>query len=76
MVDVINTIDKIYKYKIMSNIQLPGSNCFYSHILMNSCTPKNDFSMAKEFQKHLSKKNCKHGVIDQGKYGKISSKRK
>ena len=30
--------------------------------------------MAKESQKHLSKDNRKHGVIDQGKYRKISSK--
>ena len=32
--------------------------------------------MAKELQKHMSKENRKHGVIDQGKYRKISSKRK
>ena len=32
--------------------------------------------MGKEFQKHLSKEHCKHGVIDQGKYRKTSSKRK
>ena len=37
---------------------------------------KKDVSLAKEFQKHLSKDDCKHGVIDQGKYRKISSKRK
>ena len=43
---------------------------------MNSCTHNNDVSMDKEFKKHLSKENRKHGVIDQGKYRKISSKRK
>ena len=43
---------------------------------MNSCTEKNDFSLYKQFQKHLSKEHRKHGVIDKGKYRKISSKRK
>ena len=32
--------------------------------------------MAKQFQKHISKENHKHGVIDQGKYRKRASKRK
>ena len=32
--------------------------------------------MAKEFQTHMSKYHRKHGVIDQGKYRKRSSKRK
>ena len=41
---------------------------------MHSCTPKNDVSMAKESQKNMSKEHCKYGVIDQGKYRKISSK--
>ena len=43
---------------------------------MHSCTHKNDVSLAKKIQKHLSKDHCKHGVIDQGTYGKRSSKRK
>ena len=37
---------------------------------MNSFTQKNDIILAKEFQKNLSKDHWKHGVIDQGKYGK------
>ena len=40
---------------------------------MHSCTPKKDVSLAKEFQKHMSKDDCKHGVIDQGKDRKRSS---
>ena len=32
--------------------------------------------MAKEFQKHMSKYDRKHGFIDQVKYRKLSSKRK
>ena len=43
---------------------------------MNYCTPKNDVSLDKEYQKHLSKDDRKHGVIGQGKYRKIPSKRK
>ena len=72
----INVIDKRYMYQLMYNVQLLGSKTFDLQILMHSCTPKNDVSLAKEFQKHLSKDDCKHGVIDQGKYRKIFSKRK
>ena len=60
----------------MSNVQLPVSRTFYSHIIMNSCKPKNDASLDKEFQKHLSKDDRKYGVIDKGKYKKRASKRK
>ena len=74
VVGVINAIDKCYTYKLMSNVQLPGSRKFDSQILMHSCTSKNDVSLAKELKKHLSKDNCKHGVIDQGKYRKRASK--
>ena len=35
---------------------------------------KNDVSLDKEFQKHLSKEHSKNGVIDQGKYSKIYTK--
>ena len=43
---------------------------------MNYRTPKNDVSLAKQYQKNLSKEHCKHGVIDQRKYRKRASKRK
>ena len=43
---------------------------------MHSCTQNNDASLAKEIQNHLSKEHHKHGVIDQIKCRKISSKRK
>ena len=35
---------------------------------------KNDVSLTKQFQRHLSKEHRKHGVIDQGKYKKRASK--
>ena len=41
----INSIDKRYMYQLMSNVQLPGSKIFDSHILMHSCTHKNDVSL-------------------------------
>ena len=40
MVGGINAIDKRYIYQSMSNVQLPGSKTFDSHIIMHSCTPK------------------------------------
>ena len=51
-------------------------NFFYSQIIMHSCTQNNDVILVKQFQKHLSMKHCKHGVIDQGKYRKVANKRK
>ena len=55
MVDGRNSIDKRYMYQLISNVQLPGSKTFDSQILMYSCTPEKDVSLAKEFQKHMSK---------------------
>ena len=43
---------------------------------MHSCTENNYVSLDKELQKRLYHKNRKHVVIYQGKYRKISSKRK
>ena len=76
VINSLNDIDKRYKYQLMYNVKLTRSICFYSHILMNSCTQKNDVRLDKEFQKHLSKEHRKHVVIYQGKYSKRSSKRK
>ena len=58
----------------MSNVQLPGSKTLDVQILMHFCTPKNDVSLSKQFQKHMSTEHHKHGVIDKGKYRKRSSK--
>ena len=72
----INAIEKRCIYQLMSNVQLPVSKTFDSEIIMHSCTHKNDVSLSKQFQKNLSKDDRKHGVIGQGKYREISSKRK
>ena len=76
MVDGINAIYKCYMYQLMSTVQLPVSKTFDSLIIIHSCAPKKDVSLAKEFQKHLSKDDCKRGFIEQVKYRKRSSKRK
>ena len=47
VVNVLNDIDKQYIYQFMSNVQLSGSETFNSQIIMHSCTPKNDVSLAK-----------------------------
>ena len=47
VVDGLNDIDKRYMYQLVSNVQLTVSRTFDSHILMHSCTPKNDVSLAK-----------------------------
>ena len=41
-----NAIDKLYMYQLMSTIKLPGSKRFEKQILIYSCTPKKDFSLA------------------------------
>ena len=74
VIDGLNVMDKRYMYKLISTVQLTVSKIFKIYILMHSCTPKNDVSLAKEFQKHLSKEHRKHGFIDQGKSKKIFSK--
>ena len=57
-------------------VQQLGSKTSDSHIIIHSITQSNGVSMAKELQKHLSKDDRKHGIIDQGGGRKISSKRK
>ena len=47
MVDGLNSIDKRFMYKLMSTVQLPGSNFFDSHIPMHSCTEKKDVILTK-----------------------------
>ena len=67
VVDGLNVVEKRYMYQLMSIVQLPGPKTSEKQIIIHSCTPKKDVSLAKEFQKHLSKDDYKNGVIDQGK---------
>ena len=55
VVDGLNSIDKLYIYKVMSNVQLPGSKLFDSQKQMQPSTQNNDVSLAKSFQQHPSK---------------------
>ena len=52
----------------MSTVQLPGSKTFDSQIQMHTGNQKDDVSLAKESQHHLTKYHRKNGAIDQGKY--------
>ena len=48
----INDVDKRYIYKLMSTVQLPGSNIFDSQMQMHTGTPKYDGSLSTEFQNY------------------------
>ena len=47
VIDGINSIEKIYIYQLIFNLQLPGSKTFDSQIIMHYCTENNDVSLAK-----------------------------
>ena len=49
VVDGLNAVDKRYKYKLMSNVKLPGSKIFDSQIKIHTGNQNNDVSFAKEF---------------------------
>ena len=53
VVDVLNVVDKLYIYQLMSKVQLPGSVRFDSQIKMHTDTENKDVSLAKEFKDHL-----------------------
>ena len=55
VVDSLNDNENCYIYQLMSTVELKGSKIFEKQIIMRSCTPTNDVSLDKEFQKHLSK---------------------
>ena len=53
----LNVIDKRYVYIFMSNVQLPGSNIFYSQMQIHTGNQNNDVSLSKELKKHLTKEH-------------------
>ena len=67
VVDGINAVNKRYIYKLMSNVQLPGSKTFDSQMQMHTGNQKDYVSLAQEFQHYLIKEHLKNGFIDQGK---------
>ena len=58
----------------MSNFQLSGRNRFDSQMQINAGNQKDDVSLSKKFQHHLTKEHLKNGVFDQGKTIKDSWK--
>ena len=74
VVDGLNSVDKLYIYQLISTVKLPGSIRFDSQIQMDTGTKKEDVSLAREFQEHLTKKYHKYSVIYQGKLNKGSLK--
>ena len=70
VVDGLNAVDKRYMQKLISNVQLPGSNIFDPQTQVYNSNQNNDVSLAKEFQQHLTKEHRKNGVIGQGRYKK------
>ena len=70
VVDILNACDKRCIYQLMSTVQLPGSNIFYSQMQIHTGNQKDDVILAKEFQHHLTKEHRKNGVFDQVKNNK------
>ena len=58
-------ISGIYIYQLISTVQLPESNRFDSQMQMYTGNQKDDVSLAKEFQHHLTKKHRKNSVFYQ-----------
>ena len=58
--DGLNAIKNCYIYQLMSNVKLMVSKLYDSQIIMHSYTQKNDVSLAKFFQKHMSKEHWKN----------------
>ena len=64
--------------QLMSTLQLPGEKGYKINMFMHTGTRTYDVSLAREFQKHLSNVEHKHGLIDQGKHkkGKVNESSK
>ena len=67
VVDCFNAFEKRFIFQLMSTVQLPGEKRYYTQMVMHTGTHAYDFSLAREFRKHLSNASLKHIVIDQGK---------
>ena len=63
VVQGLNAVDKRYIYKLMSNVQLPGSKIFDSQMKINTGNQKEDLSLAKEFQHHMTKEHSQKWCV-------------
>ena len=70
MIDVLNAVDKLYIYQLMSKLQLPVSVIFDSQIKMHTGTENKYISLAKKFKDHLGEEHLQNGAINQRKSGK------
>ena len=70
VIDGLNDVDKRHIYKLMSTVQFPASNRFYSHMKMHTGNQKYNISLAKEFQHHLTNEHRKNCMFYQGKNNK------
>ena len=75
MVDGLSAVYKRYIYKLLSNVQLPGSVRFDSQIKMHTGTKTKDVSLAQEFKDCLEKEHRQIGAIDQVKFKNDSWKK-
>ena len=62
LVYLLNIIDKRFILKLMSIVKLTGAKVYNTEIVIHTGTCAYDVSLAREFQKHLSKGASKHGM--------------
>ena len=60
----------------MDTVQIPDSKRFDTQMSVHIEIHNDDMSLAQEFRKHLYNASHKHGILDQGKHTKKSSKQK
>ena len=75
VVDVLNSTDKRFIFRMMDTVQIPGSKRFDTQMSVHIATQNTDVSLAQDLQKHLSNESRKCGIIYHGKH-KISSSKK
>ena len=63
VLDGLNAVDKIYIYQLVSTVKLPVSNRFDSQMQMHTGNQKDDVSLAKSFQHHLTKEHHKSSLF-------------
>ena len=71
-----NAIDKRFIFQLTKIVQLTDTKGYYTQMVMHTITRTSYVGLAREFQKYLLHVAPKHGMIDQGKYKKRSSKQK
>ena len=70
----LNATDKRFLFKLISTVELTGAKGYDTHMVIHTISHTSDVSLAREFQKHLSNAERKHGVIYQDKLKKVERK--